>query len=57
MAPALAQGVSFAPAEAYPVGDSPVSITAADLDGDGYTDLATANFFSNNVSVLINTTP
>lgn len=31
-----------------------VSLTAADFNDDGSIDLATANFFSNNVSILIN---
>ena len=34
------------------VGDSPWSLTAADFDGDGFPDLATANRKSNTVSVL-----
>jgi hypothetical protein len=38
----------------YPVGDAPYSIFAADLDGDGDLDLATANYGSDNVSILLN---
>ena len=39
------------------VGDKPFSLTVADFDGDGRPDLAVANYGSNNVSVLLNTTP
>jgi hypothetical protein len=38
------------------VGSAPVSVALADLDGDGKTDLATANSNGNSVSVLRNTT-
>mgnify|MGYP006276137065 CR=1 FL=1 len=38
----------------YAAGNEPVSVTAADLDGDGDTDLATANDDSSDVSVLLN---
>lgn len=44
----------FDPAVNYAVGDDPKGIIAADLDGDGNTDLATSNMGSNNVSVLLN---
>ena len=37
----------------FAVGPSPVSITSADFNTDGIADLAVANSFSNNVSVLI----
>lgn len=36
----------------YPAGNAPSSVTTGDFNGDGITDLATANFFSHNVSVL-----
>jgi Ca2+-binding RTX toxin-like protein len=50
--------VSFDPAANYPVvGSSPQSVAVADINGDGKLDLVTANFNSNNVSVLLNTTP
>ena len=39
---------------AYAAGDSPWSIFAADLNGDGHIDLATANAYSANLSVLLN---
>jgi len=38
----------------YSVGDMPMSVCAADLNGDGYLDLATANYDSDDVSVLLN---
>jgi FG-GAP-like repeat len=36
------------------VGDLPISVQVADFNGDGKPDLATANYFSNNVSIVIN---
>jgi hypothetical protein len=41
----------------FPVGTSPVSVAAGDLNGDGKPDLAVANFFDGTISVLRNTTP
>jgi hypothetical protein len=38
----------------YAVGDAPRAVFASDLDGDGDLDLATANYSSNSVSVLLN---
>lgn len=49
--------LSFAAAVNFPVGTTPRSVTSADFDGDGKPDLAVANYGSNNVSVLLNTTP
>ncbi len=40
-----------------PVGDQPIGLTLADLNGDGKPELTTANFGANNVSVLINVSP
>jgi len=37
-----------------PVGDSPVSATAVDLDADGDTDVVTVNLWGNSVSVVTN---
>jgi len=44
---------TFAGAVNYGVGDYPRSLYAADLGSDGALDLVTANFYSNNVSVLL----
>jgi len=38
----------------YDTGDSPFSVFASDLDGDGDNDLALANWYSDNVSILKN---
>ena len=43
----------FATAVNYGVGTNPWSVSAADLDGDGDSDLAVANLYSDNVSVLL----
>jgi hypothetical protein len=42
---------------AFTAGNTPVSVAAADLNGDGRPDLATANNQSDNNTVLLNTTP
>jgi FG-GAP-like repeat len=41
----------------FHAGDGPAGIVGGNFDGDGRVDLAVANAFSNNLSVLINTTP
>jgi hypothetical protein len=38
----------------FPVGDAPASVTTGDFNGDGASDLATANHGAASVSVLIN---
>jgi hypothetical protein len=43
---------TFAPAGAYVVGLGPAGVVAADFDGDGHADAATANSLSASVSVL-----
>ena len=48
--------LSFAAQQTFATGSSPWSVTAADLSGDGKPDLIVANFVSNTVSVLLNTT-
>lgn len=47
---------SFAATQSFAVGNTPFGLAAADLNGDGSPDLATANYGDNTVSVLINTT-
>ena len=36
------------------MGSNPISVTAGDFNGDGYLDLAVANYNSNTVSILLN---
>jgi hypothetical protein len=45
--------MAFDPAVSYAAGDHPSSVVAADFNNDGTLDLATANYNSNNVSVLL----
>ena len=47
---------SYAAASTFTAGTNPVSVTAADVNGDGRPDLAVANRGSGDVSVLLNTT-
>ena len=47
---------SFATQQTFATGSGPVSVTAADVNGDGQPDLIAANLFDNTVSVLLNTT-
>lgn len=51
---AQAQGLCFNPAVNFPAGDAPISVFAADLDGDNDLDLAVANYLGGNISVLKN---
>ncbi|MEG4815246.1 S8 family serine peptidase [Microcoleus sp. K5-D4] len=48
---------SFGAATNFAAGTNPYSVTVGDFNADGKTDLATANYGSNNVSVLLNNTP
>lgn len=48
--------LSFAPAQSFPVGNTPTEVAVADFNGDGLPDLALVNTNDNTVSVLINTT-
>ena len=40
----------------FTVGQTPFAVSAGDIDRDGDLDVATANWHSNNVTVLVNTT-
>ena len=46
-------GGGFSAGNSYGVGDSPLNITAVDVNGDGIEDLITSNAYSNTISVLI----
>jgi hypothetical protein len=48
--------VSFAKQQVLTVGASPVSVAAADFNGDGKPDAAVVNSFSISISVFLNTT-
>ena len=45
--------IDFGSPASHPVGSSPLSLAFADFDGDGHPDLATANYGSGDVSVLL----
>jgi trimeric autotransporter adhesin len=47
---------SFATQQTFATGNSPISVTVADVNGDGKPDLILANAVDSTVSVLINTT-
>ncbi|MEG4917265.1 DUF4347 domain-containing protein, partial [Microcoleus sp. B7-D4] len=48
---------TFSPVANYSLGSNPWTVTAADLNADGNLDLATSNYWTNDVSILLNTTP
>ncbi|MFN6212135.1 MAG: FG-GAP repeat domain-containing protein [Microcystis sp.] len=52
---AISVEMAFGTPTNFSVGTSPVSVTVGDFNGDGKSDLATANLNSNNVSVLLGT--
>ena len=52
---AAGQPLHFRVPPAFPVGQSPVHIVPADVNGDGLQDLLTANFTADTVSVLLGT--
>jgi hypothetical protein len=51
----LPNAVAFAAMIFYPTGSSPAEIVGADFDKDGAIDLAVPNYYSNTVSILLNT--
>jgi hypothetical protein len=51
-----ASAVTFASHQDFTVGTDPGAIAVGDFNGDGLPDIATANYGSGNVSVLLNTT-
>src|SRR5262249_30256523 len=53
---AVATSASFAPQQTFATGTNPISVALGDVNGDGRPDLLVANFQSNSVSVLLNTT-
>jgi hypothetical protein len=48
---------TFATKVDFPTGDQPSSVSIGDFNGDTKPDLVVANFYSNTVSILLNTTP
>ncbi len=52
-----ASSTTFAPKSDFAVGTSPGFLTIGDLDGDTKLDIVVANYDSDNISVLHNTTP
>ena len=52
----FAMAPSYANQTTFTTGDNPVSVSIGDFNGDGKPDLAIANYVSNTVSVLLNTT-
>ena len=50
---AASADLAFKPVLDVPVGDFPQDVTSADLNGDGYNDLVTANSNSDDVTVLL----
>ncbi len=54
--PALATTPSFSSMYSFAVQQTPRAVTVADINGDGLPDVAVANYASNSISVLLNTT-
>ena len=46
-------GFTAASGSPFTVGTSPASVAVGDFNGDGYTDIATANYVGNNITVLL----
>lgn len=57
LAPPASAAATFSGPTNFAVNGTPASVASGDLNGDGRLDLAVANFFSDSVSVLLNTTP
>src|SRR5262245_7026447 len=53
LATAALHAANLYPDPAFPVGLSPAAVAAADFNGDGKSDLATANSLSNDLSILL----
>lgn len=51
---ALSSGRFDPPYDQYKVGDGPLGIDAGDFNGDGLIDLATANYYDDNITVYFN---
>src|SRR6266513_1143669 len=51
--PTTCSALSFSAATNFGAGDTPRSVALGDFNGDGKQDLATANLFSDNVSILL----
>src|SRR6266481_3523225 len=51
--PAAGCAVSFGSFRSFDAGFSPISVASGDFNGDGHKDLATANYGSNDVSILM----
>jgi hypothetical protein len=50
-------GFTVASGSPFPVGTNPQSVVVGDFNGDGIEDIATANYGSNNVTVLLGAVP
>jgi hypothetical protein len=48
--------LGFAAQQTFATGTYPISVTVADVNGDGKPDLIDANAYDNTISVLLNTT-
>ncbi|WP_293156777.1 DUF4347 domain-containing protein [Microcoleus sp. bin48.metabat.b7b8b9.023] len=55
--PTNATTPTFATKVDFTAGNGPLSVSIGDINGDGKPDLAVVNFISNNLSILLNTTP
>ncbi len=56
-ATSAASTASFATRQAFTAGLRPYSVAAADVNGDGRSDVIVANYLDATISVLLNTTP